>query len=374
MKRLLSIDFLRGLVVLLMTFDHARDVFSTVAISSPMGTDLPASYYFIRWITHFCAPTFGLLAGLSMALRPLAGNKALDRPLQIMMIKRGIFIMLLTGVIGIFWTVLNSSQGFVFDCGAIWAIGAGMVFVGLIMNWNPWLLGALSLAMLAGHPYLSQFDQSDSVLWAFLHVPKQYILIKDYLVVNISYPLLPWFGIVGLGYVMGQSLFAANAAFADKRKPFLISLGVVCLVLFMVLRSANLYGDPNLFVSSATSDLKTIMSFLDVTKYPLSFLFALATFPITFFILAFTDSAFFEKPNRLVVWISQYGQAALFYYLLHFFIILFYGYVFSFAKGAYLSTTVIMGVLTILTAYPLIRLFTRIRHQYKEKYPILAYF
>jgi len=381
MKRLLSIDFLRGFVVLLMTIDHARYLFSTVQIGAPIGTDLPASYYFVRWVTHFCAPTFAFLAGLSMALRPLSKSGGTDRTLQQMLVKRGLFVILLSIVISIPMTTMFSRSEYTLDFGALWAIGGGMVFVALMMNYKPWIIAAVSLALVAGHHLLEMFDHVDSVLWSFLHVQQNFVLIENYINIRVSYPILPWLGIVGLGYVMGHYFFRVGAACENQRKTLLLSLGAGCILLFALLRYTNWYGDPNAFVASA-SFMQSLYSFLDVTKYPLSLLFALLTLSFSCFVLAFTDSKFFERPGRIVTLVSQYGQAALFYYVLHFFIILFYGYVFSYifhdgelisSKSNYLGLTFIMTALVIVTAYPIIRLFTRLRHMHKENYPILAY-
>ncbi len=383
MKRLLSIDFLRGFVVLLMTIDHTRYVFSTIQIGAPIGTDLPASYFFVRWVTHFCAPTFAFLAGLSIALRSSAGIKGEDRSLQFMLVKRGLMLMLLTGVASIAWTLMYPHSGYTFYCGELWAIGGGMIFVALVMNWHPLAIGLVSMAMIVGHHLLDVYDQVDSVLWSFLHVRRNFVVVENYFNMNISYPLLPWPGILGLGYVVGYYFFGAHAFLENNRKTLLLCIGVVCIILFCLLRYTNGYGDPKPFLLSPTSFMQSVYSFLDVTKYPLSLLFALLTIAFSFIVLAFSDSLFFQKPNRLVLLVSQYGQAALFYYILHLFIILFYGYLFSYifhegdlmsAKSNHLGLTLIMTGLVIVASYPIIRMFIRIRHTYKKKYPILAYF
>jgi uncharacterized membrane protein len=385
MRRLLSIDFLRGFVVLLMTIDHTRYLFSTVAISTPMGTELPASYFFVRWFTHFCAPTFAFLAGLSMALRPMTSQPGADKALQQTLLKRGLFLLIPTAIVSIGWNTIGgwSGEGFTLHFGELWAIGGGMVFVALVMNFKPWIIGILSLVLVAGHHAFEALDNSGSILWSLLHVKQKYIVLENYLNINVSYPLLPWFGIVGLGYVIGCHFFREGAQFAGKRKDMLQMIAIGCLVIFVMLRYTNWYGDPNAFVVSSTSMMETLLSFIDVTKYPTSLLFVLLTLPLSCIVLSFTDSKFFQMPNKAVILISQYGQAALFYYTIHIFIILFYGAIISHLfysgdmmaiKSDGLELTFIMTALVILTAYPLIRLFTRLRHQHKEKYPILAYF
>lgn len=383
MSRLLSIDFLRGFVVLLMTIDHTRYPFSSVAISTPIGTEMPASYYFVRWITHFCAPTFALLAGLSIALRPLPSIGDTNNEMQLTLIKRGLFLIMMEISTSIVFNLFYPDTGFVYYLAALWAIGGGMIFVALMMKFKPWIIAAVSIALVAGHNYLGIFDGSDSVLWSFLHVTKNHALIDNQLSIMPVYPLMPWLGIAGLGYVMGLYFFSPRAALEKKRKPMLLGLGAVCILLFSVLRFTNWYGDPNLFVFSPDSLIKTLYSFIDVSKYPPSLLFILITMPLSCFVPAFTDSKFFKQPNMIVTVISQYGQAALFYYILHMYLIIFYGYLLSHifhdgglmsGKSDSLALTMIMTIVVIVTAYPIVRLFTRFRHKHKAAFPILAYF
>src|SRR5262245_7351021 len=104
MKRLFFIDFLRGIVMLLMTIDHTRDMFSSISIGKFLGDNLPLAYYFTRWITHFCAPTFIFLSGLSIALW-MQKYESTIRQAQLHVIKRGAFIVLLdVTLVSLLWT------------------------------------------------------------------------------------------------------------------------------------------------------------------------------------------------------------------------------------------------------------------------------
>lgn len=380
MNRLLSIDFLRGFVVLLMTIDHSREFFSSIAIGAHLGTELPPSYYFIRWITHFCAPTFAFLAGLSMALRPIpVGESKFD--LQIFMAKRGLFLILLcVPLYGLLYLAMGVDTVFTIHLPELWSIGFGMMFVSLMMYFRPSIVLAVSLLLVVGHHLLEVFDHSDSMIWSMLHVRNKFVLVDSYLNLSLHYPILPWLGIVGLGYALGYYFFSASATLGSKRQQYLLIIALCSFILFVILRYTNLYGEAHLFVPSPDNVMQSIYSFLDVTKYPPSLLFVLIMLIPSCVVLAFSESRFFQQPNRFTVLVSQYGKAALFYYVLHLWLIAFYAYLFAylfndtqFIKSDHLGVSLLVTVLVIVTAYPIVRGFTFFRHRYRDKYPFLAY-
>lgn len=364
---------------MLMTLDHSRDMFSSVPIGDQLGTDLPLSYYFIRWITHLCAPTFVFLSGLSIVLRQQRYQMKIAS-LQMMVAKRGLFLMLLAcSVVSVFWSIILRDEVFTLYCAELWAIGASMVFVALMLRVKPLIIFALSLALIAGHHLLEVFDHSESVIWAFLHVKKRLPLITGYVDVITFYPLLPWMGIGGLGYCAGHYFFNDTVSDTQRRKG-LFTLVAVLLVTFVVLRLANVYGEPNLFVAHPDSILKTLFSFFDVTKYPPSLLYACITLSFGCLVLAMSDSKFFQKPNRWVVIVSRYGSAALFYYVFHLFLIAMYAYLIAyvfndgtFYTSSYLGFSLMIAVIVMMTAYPIMRKFTELRSKYRQQYPILTY-
>src|SRR5277367_1291335 len=74
-RRVASIDWMRGFVMVLMTIDHASMAFDahhldndSALFANASKMALPAAEFFTRWITHLCAPTFVFLMGTSLAL------------------------------------------------------------------------------------------------------------------------------------------------------------------------------------------------------------------------------------------------------------------------------------------------------------------
>src|SRR5580700_802380 len=70
--RIQAIDWMRGLVMVLMTVDHAgarydaHHMHGDNAATWVVGSPLPADEFLTRWVTHVCAPLFVLLAGTSL--------------------------------------------------------------------------------------------------------------------------------------------------------------------------------------------------------------------------------------------------------------------------------------------------------------------
>jgi uncharacterized membrane protein len=326
-KRIDSIDQLRGIIMIIMALDHVRDFFHTGAmVSDPTNpADTTPILFFTRWITHFCAPLFVFLAGTSVFL---AGQKKTKKELGIFLLKRGLWLIILEITIFNFLFSFDPLFRFV-GLQVIWVTGVSMVLLAALQFLPMPVLFALGLIMVGGHNYLDRFNspnmQDTPLGWAILHQQyfTQYAEGRSFMVL---YPLLPWPGIMLLGYCLG-SLYVKGYD-AIKRRKTLISLGILSIVIFVLLRWVNIYGD--LFRWSEQKEgYRTLLSFLNVTKYPPSLLYVCMTLGPGLLMLAWLEKIKAGWTNVVAV----FGQVPMFYYLAHFFLIHFLCMIVFFIQG-----------------------------------------
>ncbi|TMU78932.1 DUF1624 domain-containing protein [Pseudomonas fluorescens] len=310
--RLLSIDALRGLVILFMLLDHVRETFLLHRqVSDPMDiASTEPTLFFSRTLAHLCAPVFVLLTGLSAWL---FGEKyASKADVSAFLFKRGLFLVVLE------FTLVNFAWTFqlppsVIYLQVIWAIGLSMITLSLLV-WLPrWLLLTLSLTIIAGHNLLDTVhfpvESALHVPWAILH-DRGWIDVSDTLRLRTSYPLLPWIGVIGLGYALGP--WFARGVEAGLRQWQLLIAGSAGLLGFVGLRLINGYGEKPWAVGDTS--VQTLMSFFNITKYPPSLLFIALTVSAGLLLLL----AFERLQNRRWIrWLTVFGSAPMFFYLLH---------------------------------------------------------
>jgi uncharacterized membrane protein len=307
--RIESIDALRGLVILLMLVDHAREFFFIHAqVSDPMDvTATSPALFFTRLTAHLCAPVFVALTGLSAWL--YASKKGGAPAASAFLFKRGLFLIFLElTLVNFAWTFsLTPTTVFL---QVIWVIGLSMMALAALVHLPRPLLIALGLIIVLGHNLLDPITVAEGApghaIWAVLH-DRGYIDLPRGGQARTSYPLLPWIGVIALGYGIGP-WFVAEGTVRRRR---LIALGVAMLALFALLRTINLYGDQPW--TAQTDLLHTAMSVLNLTKYPPSADFLLATLGIGALLLAALEQA----PRRLVGMLAICGGAPLFFYLIH---------------------------------------------------------
>lgn len=314
MKRILSIDFTRGLVMILMVLDHVRDLMHVDSVTHN-PTDLSsttAAIFLTRFVTHFCAPIFVFLAGTSAYIS--SQNTTDKKQSRAFLLKRGLWLILLE------FTVVNF--GVWFDPGfhlylfqVIAAIGFGFVVLSFISRLSPKIVGGIGLFILLTHNIvplipIEQGSILKTILTPLFSTTAIPLTAKTVLV--MGYPPIPWIGILLAGFGFGM-LFNRPQ---NERKSIFLKIGLISIALFFVLRFINIYGDPAPW-STQKNGLFTVLSFINVTKYPPSLIFCLLTLGGMFLILALAERA----ENRFTNIVSVYGKTPMFFYLIHWYII-----------------------------------------------------
>jgi uncharacterized membrane protein len=312
--RVQSIDLLRGIVMIIMALDHVRDYFHADAfLFNPLDlqqTSVPL--FFTRWITHFCAPVFVFLAGTSAFL---VGSRKGKKELSAFLFKRGVWLLVLEfTVINVAWFL--NFQFPLIALTVIWALGMGMIVLSAAVHLPFKMILALGLVLVVGHnlldPIKSPEPGAPAILWAILHEYKGFQLDSFFLFVG--YPILPWTGIMMLGYCFG-SLYLSTVE-ASYRKKILLRAGLAMIAAFVIIRFINSYGDPFPWSTQNTAAF-TFLSFLNVTKYPPSLDYILVTLGPAFVFLAFAENL----KGKFSQYIIGLGRVPMFYYITHLYLI-----------------------------------------------------
>jgi len=312
--RITSIDFLRGTIMIVMALDHVRDyLYSASFLYDPLDfSKTTGILFFTRWITHFCAPIFMLLAGTSAYL---IGRKKTKAELSAFLVKRGLWLVVLElFVVNLGWNFNLAFPMFFFI--TIWALGISMIVLAAVIHLPKTLILAFGIIMVFGHDALDSIHMTGNTLsafiWSALHDQGVFFWHKELLL--MGYPLLPWIGVMPLGYCLGEWYSAEYSP--EKRKKNLLILGACSLVLFVLLRYSNLYGDPVKW-SVQKDGFFTFLSFLNVNKYPPSLLYLLLTLGAACLFLSVAEKA----QGAVVKVVSVYGRVPMFYYLIHIYVI-----------------------------------------------------
>jgi len=318
--RLVSVDILRGLVMVLMALDHVRD-FMTYQRANPEDVaHTSGALFFTRFVTHFCAPVFAFLAGTGAFLAMSRGKPL--KEVSRFFLTRGLWLVLLE------FTIIDFAWGFVpwVHGGVIWSLGWSMVAMALIV-WLPlrWM-AALGVGMIATHNLLDRINPAwfgkFYWLWIFLHTPGR-IQFGHYQF-SVRYVLIPWVGVMAAGFAFGSLLLRP-----DRRK-LVLMLGICATTLFFVLRAFNSYGNgiaglPFGYPRSAggwsvqpTLSLSAV-SFFNTLKYPPSLDYLLMTLGPSLILLGLFDNIKAERGLNHVLLV--FGRVPMFYYILHLYLI-----------------------------------------------------
>ena len=367
--------------MIIMALDHVRMYFGYGTwYSEP--TNLSSTtplIFFTRWVTHFCAPVFVFLTGTSAFLYGL--NKTKTSQVAWYLFTRGIWLVFaeLT-IINFAWTFDTTFSFRILQI--MWAIGVSMILLSALVFLPTKIIFALGLIIIFGHNLLDPIEVNGistwDLVWYTLHQPNTLFLQNT--LVSLVYPVLPWLGVMALGY--GFGMFYAREYFSESRKRWSLGIGLGAVLLFLALRGFNLYGEPRPWNTQNTPTF-TIMSFLNTTKYPPSLHFLLMTIGPALIFLALSENV----QHRFTVPVVVFGKVPFFFYIVHLYLIhalamlalVFSGrdwheYILS-AKslssgalsnfGLRLSAVYVIWMAVIVLIYPICRWYQR----YKENNP-----
>lgn len=310
--RIQSVDALRGAIMMLMAIDHIRDYVARCAqqfLPTDLSRTTPA-IFFTRWITHFCAPVFMLTAGLGAYLWMTRGHHSKGE-LSRLLISRGVWLIVLEVTILrlVFFSQISFTANPVILI-ILWAIGISMIGLAVLIYLPIRAIAAVSIAIIALHNLLDPVSAKRfgpaAWIWDILH--QQNVFAFHGINFVTAYPVLPWIGVMAGGYCLGV-VFEWDR---PRRQTFLASMGLGLTAAFVVLRTVNIYGDPARW-SHQASPVFTVLSFLNVTKYPPSLDFLLMTLGPAMVFMAWLEKFHFHFANPLIV----FGRVPFFYYGAH---------------------------------------------------------
>ena len=332
-NRIKSIDMLRGLVMVIMALDHVRDYFHADAYFFD-PTDMSktnVALFWTRFVTHFCAPVFVFLAGTSAFF---VGQRRNKKSLSIWLLKRGLWLVVAE------FTIIKLAWMFKLDYSiillqVIWVLGVSMIFLAGFIHFPKKLMIGLCLLVVFGHNLLDPIAPTDPVassFWTLLHVFN--IVDMGSFQLFVGYPMIPWIFVMPLGYYLGE--FYKPSFDAKLRVKRLFQLGLGMTLLFFVMRTINVYGDPY-FWSAQDSMGMTIASFFNITKYPPSLFYLLLTLGPSLIFLALVENWQNKWTDKLVV----IGRVPMFFYIVHIYVIHFFAVLAALLTGFDFSDMVI---------------------------------
>ncbi|MDQ6635721.1 MAG: heparan-alpha-glucosaminide N-acetyltransferase domain-containing protein [Gemmatimonadota bacterium] len=379
--RLESVDVVRGLIMIIMALDHTRDYFTFPGQDPTDLSKATAALFMTRWITHFCAPVFFLLTGTGAYL---SLRKKSPSQLSRYLLTRGLWLLFLEAVV-----MRCFAYQFNFDYRVtllivLWALGWSMIALSVLVRLPTAVVATIGAILIVGHNLFDGVKWANP-LWTILHAPG-FLLNTPAHVVFVTYPLIPWIGVTGVGYALGQSYDWD----AERRRTFLVRLGLALSVAFVALRAINVYGDPSRWSAQSTA-LFTVLSFLNTTKYPPSLLFLLMTLgPALLLLRAFDGGTPRVLRPALVI-----GKVPLFYFMLHFALIHLFAVIVCYVRygtahwmfespdlanypfitppewGYPLPIVYLVWAAVVLTMYPLCRWFAALKQRRRD--PWLSY-
>lgn len=310
-QRISSIDLVKGLAMLIMALDHVRDYVHAPAFlfdpTDPEQTSL--AIFFTRWVTHFCAPAFSFLAGMSAYM---VGKRKPKNELSGFLLKRGLWLVFIDLTIVSFGWFFDFQFGTI-NLNVIASLGISMIALAGLVNLPRKIIMIFSLVLIFGHNLLDGIRYDESILWSIFHYQNIFFLSDD-LILLVAYPIIPWIGVMSLGYSIGA--FYDKSVDSSNRKLTFNLVGILAIVLFVILRWSKVYGDPYDFEQFGTLS-KNLVSFLNPSKYPPSLMYLLMTLGGTFLLLANSE----KWKGKAVEFICTFGRVPFFFYIIHIYLI-----------------------------------------------------
>lgn len=366
--------------MVIMALDHVRDYFHYSAFffdpTDPLQSNLPL--FFTRWITHFCAPAFSFLAGLSAYM---VGKRKTKNELSVFLLKRGLWLVFVELIIvGFGWTFDIYFKNFFLA--TIWSLGLSMIILAILIYLPRNFILLFSLLLIFGHNLLDQVHFPGNVIWAVLH-EQQLFQLTDHISFMVVYPLIPWIAVMAAGYYCGG--FYDQSVSPKKRKQLFNSIGIAAIGLFLILRFTNFYGEPVPFKHFGTVSADLI-SFFNPSKYPPSLLYLLMTLGAAFLFLANAE----KLKGRMVNFFCTFGRVPFFYYIIHIYFMHLVAMLFAQLSGFGWHKMILSNFIALETGmkgygfplwvvyviwagivillYPLCKMFDKYKQSHKEKW------
>lgn len=391
--RLVCLDVLRGWAMVVMALDHTRDFFTGLNFAPEDITHTNGPLFFTRWVTHFCAPIFFLLAGTGAYLSLSRGRSISD--LSRFLWTRGLWLASLDlTVIAFGWT---SMFPFLFS-GVLWALGWSMVAMSFLIRLRVRWIALFGALLIVTHNVFDSVNPAElgrfGGLWLIFHGYGNFWIDPGKESFFVLFPLIPWMGVMAVGYAFGALLKRS-----DWRK-ISFSTGVGLTLAFVFLRYFRLYGNSHHILNGVAAGrwrieptlTLTIVSFLNTLKYPPSLQFLLMTLGPSLMALAWLGGI--ERWNGVGKFFEVFGRVPLFFYLIHIYLIhtlaiysallykqksawlLYGGFMLNdppLGYGHGLPFIYAMWLAVVLMMYPLCRGFMRFKQAHPE-YTLLRYF
>ncbi|SDY36771.1 DUF1624 domain-containing protein [Nitrosomonas sp. Nm33] len=355
-NRIAALDWMRGMVMVLMALDHASAFFNQGRVANDtivthmVGSGFVAEQFFTRWVTHLCAPTFVFLTGTAMALSIVQrrekgmDSKAIDRDLFI----RGAFIALLDIVVFSFLSGKLYLQ-------VLYAIGVSMMMMALLYRLGKCVLLISALTLLfGGEAFTVLFwqPQGEVPLWLALTFAPWFS--ESF---TVLYPVIPWLAIMMLGWVFGDWLITRKKSAWSVARVLLVG-SLLALACFLLVRGFNGYGNMLLYRED-----HSLIQWLHVSKYPPSISYISLELGLMAIMLA---AMLWLQPKigiRPYGPILVFGQTALFFYLAHFPVL---AMLTLFLERAGLGQAYLAAIITLAALYPVCCLYRALKWRYPD--------